>query len=567
MVNWKSKRTGDLLLLANGILVLVLINLLSTKFYFRFDLTEEKRYTIHPSTREMLANLDDDVYVEVFLEGELNAGFRRFQKAIRETLEMFRVYSGNRVQYTFTDPGLAASQKARSEFMAELASRGIQPTNVIDTRDGERVEKIIFPGVIVTYGGAEKGVMLLKGNKARSPEEEINQSIEGIEFEIANAIHKLTDPDPKQVGLVQGHGELSGPGMASFEAALSELYHVRRLRLDDAALSRCAVLIVAKPTMGFPEQDKYTLDQYIMGGGRVLFLIDRLDASMDSAMQAGHFAFPYETRLEDQLFRYGVRINPDLVQDRYAARYPVVTGERPDGTAQIQLIEWPFFPLINRFTAHPITHNLDGVLTRFVSSIDTVKAQGIEKTPLMFTSAYSRKLSAPVNVNINELRDNPSAAAFTEKFVPVAWLLGGNFTSLYRNRFLPEGVDAKAFRPEGERTSLIVVSDGDLARNEVNPRTGQPLPLGFDPFVNYTFANQDLLLNMIAYLADEDGLIRARNKELRIRPLDREKIAAEKLQWQSINLGVPLMALVVFGLARAYWRRKKFSNFQDAGNG
>jgi len=307
--------------------------------------------------------------------------------------------------------------------------------------------------------------------------------------------------------------------------------------------------------------DKFYLDQYIMKGGKVLFLIDRLDASMDSATQATHFAFPYETRLDDQLFRYGVRINPDLIQDRYSARYPVITGQRPDGTAQIQLMEWPFFPLINRFPGHPVTHNLDMVLTRFVSSIDTVKAQGVKKTPLMLTSPYSRTLTAPVNVNINELRENLSADQFTEKFLPVAWLLEGEFTSLFKNRFLPDEVDASSFREKSAYNRLIVVSDGDMARNDVNRRTGQPLPLGFDPFTNYTFANQDLLLNMISYLVDENGLIRARNKEISVRPLDREQIAVEEFMWQSINIGLPLALLVVFGVIRFYWRKRKFANF------
>jgi ABC-2 type transport system permease protein len=561
MVKWRSKKTGDGLLLANGILALILVNVLSSAFFFRVDLTDEKRYTIHRPTCDMLADLDDDVYIEVFLEGELNAGFRRFQKAIRETLETFRIHSRNKVQYSFTDPATALSQKARSEFMADLASKGIQPTNVIDTRGGERVEKIIFPGVVISYGGMEKGVMLLKGNKAASPEEEINQSIEGIEFEIANAIYKLTETDPKQIGLISGHGELEGGSVASFEDALSELYHVRKLKLSDNALLECAAIVIAKPTLPVPETDKYLLDQYIMRGGKVLFLLDRLEASMDSASQASYFAFPYEIKLDDQLFRYGVRINADLVQDRYSARYPVITGQRADGTPQIQLMDWPFFPLINRFTEHPVTHNLDRVLTRFVSSVDTVKAAGIEKTPLMLTSEYSRRLSAPVNVNINELRRDLSADIFAEKFVPVSYLLEGKFTSLYKNRFLPLGITDSVFRDVGVTTKLIVVADGDLARNEVNRRTGQPQPLGFDPFSNYTFANQDILLNMIAYLVDENGLIRARNKEIRIRPLDREQIAAGRLQWQLINLVLPLVVLIIFGVVRSYRRRRKFANF------
>lgn len=561
MVNLKGKKTDDLLMLVNGALLVLLINLLASAYFFRLDLTEEHRYTIHPSTRDMLEHLDDDVYVEVYLEGELNAGFRRFQKAIRETLEMFRVYSHNKVQYSFIDPSTALSQKARSEFMADLAAKGIQPTNVIDRRGGERVEKIIFPGAVVSYGGVEKGVMLLKGNKASSPEEEINQSIEGIEYELANALYKLTETEPKQVALVSGHGEMEGVHIAAFEQSLSELYHVKRVSLRDPRLDDFQALVIAKPTRGFSEADKYRLDQYIMRGGKVLFLIDQLDASMDSATQANYFAFPYETNLDDQLFHYGVRINPDLVQDRYAARYPVVTGKKPDGSPKMQLLEWPFFPLINRFANHPVTHNLDMVLTRFVSSIDTVKAEGVTKTPLLLTSEYSRKLSAPVNVNINELRSDLTTHKFTQHFIPVGYLLEGTFTSLYKNRFAPDSSSAENFLPESKRTSLIVVADGDLARNETDPRTGQPLPLGLDPYTNYTFANGDLLMNMVAYLVDENGLIRARNKEIRLRPLDREQIAAEKLKWQLINLVLPLVVLAVFGVVRSYFRKRKFASF------
>src|SRR5690606_26596896 len=255
---------------------LILLNLLSSKFFFRIDMTEEKRYSIHASTRQMLENLEDVVYVEVFLEGELNAGFRRFQKSIREVLEAFRIYSDNRVQYSFSDPASAMSQKAQRECMAELAAKGIQPTNVIDTRGGKRIEKLIFPGVVVSYGGAEKGVMLLKGNKAATPEEEINQSIEGIEFEVANAIHSLVEEDPKLIGLVRGHGELEGPGFASFYDAASDLYHLREISLNSPGLVGFDAWLIAKPVRRFMDLETFLLDQYIMRGGRVLFVLDRL---------------------------------------------------------------------------------------------------------------------------------------------------------------------------------------------------------------------------------------------------------------------------------------------------
>lgn len=565
MVNLRSKRTGDLLLLANGIVLILLVNILSSAFFFRADLTEEKRYSIKKQTKDILQNLDDKVYVEVYLEGDLNAGFRRFQKAIRETLEEFRIYSNNQVVPIFTDPATAMGEKARNEFMADLASRGIQPTNVIDNRNGQRIEKLIFPGAVISYGGSEKGVMLLKGNKARTPEEEINQSIEGIEFELARAIHALTNLDRKTVGLVKGQGELDSLNVVSLATSLSEIYNVSDVLLSDKDLSIFDVLVIAKPTNAFSSSNKYHLDQYIMRGGKVLFLVDKLEASMDSASQAGYFAFPYNLQLDDQLFRYGVRLNPDLIQDKNAGLYPVITGVT--GTKpQMQLLDWPFFPLINRYADHTMTRNLDAVIGKFVSSIDTVKAEGVKKTPLMFTSQYSRTLTAPVSVDVNALRNNVDPAKFNESFIPVAYLLEGTFTSLYKNRFPPEGVNHPEKLDESKPTKLIVIADGDIAKNEINRRTGKPNEVGYDPFTNYTFANKDLLMNCVAYLADENGLIAARNKEVKIRPLDKQKIVQEKLKWQMINLVVPILVLIAFGVIRATLRRRKYANFvTDAG--
>jgi len=561
MVKLGSKKLGDLLLLANGLVLLVLINLLASQYFFRLDLTEEKRYSIKDSTKDLLQNLDDKVYVEVFLEGELNAGFRRFQKAIRETLEEFRIYSDYKIEFVFTDPSTAMSAKARNEYMQELAQKGITPTNVVDPKDGQVTEKIIFPGVLIAYGGFEKGVTLLKGNKATTAEEQINQSIEGLEYELASAIYKLVNTDRKRIGFVTGHGELDSLEIASFNSALLESYDVFKVDLTKRKnLDRYDALIVAKPTQSFSQQDKFVLDQYIMKGGKVLFLLDKLEASMDSAALENYFAFPYQLNIDDLLFRYGVRLNVDLVQDLNSARYPVITGEA-GGKPQMQLMNWPFFPLINTYADHPITRNLDAVKTHFISSIDTVKAEGIRKTPILMSSRYARTITAPVQVNINELRKSIDPKDFVTSNIPVGYLLEGRFTSLFKNRFLPEGLEEQVLIPQGEETKIIVIADGDLARNEINPRTGQPQQLGFDQFSRYTFANEDLLLNAMAYLTNERGLIAARNKEVKIRPLDKEKVRTEKMSWQVLNLGLPVILVIVFGMARAIVRKRKFSRF------
>ena len=560
MVNLASKKIGDVLLLANAVVFVVLLNTLSGYFYLRVDLTEEKRFTIKQQTKDILNTLDDEINIDVYLQGDLNPGFERFRKAILETLEEFRVQSGNKVHYTFVDPAMASGQQAQSEFMAELAAKGIQPTNVIENRNGQRVEKLIFPGAVISYGSAETGVMLLKGNKARTPDEEINQSIEGIEYELINAIYKLVTIDHKRVGLSVGHGELDSVDIAALHSALLELYDVLPVEVGHDDLAGFDVVIVPKPRYTFSPVDKYKLDQYIMNGGSVLFLLDRLEATMDSASAENYFAFPYNTGLDDQLFKYGVRINPDLIQDLSSSRYPVITGDA-GGKPQMQLMDWPFFPLINRFADHPATRNLDAVILKFASSIDTVKAQGIRKTPLMFTSQYSRTIETPVRVNVNDIRRNPGREEFVKSFVPLGYLLEGKFSSLFKNRFLPEGIEKTTFRDEGEPSKIIVIADGDLAANVVNLRTGQPQPLGFDPFTKYTFANRDLLLNAVAYLADENGLINTRNKEVKIRPLDREKVNDEKVKWQIINVALPVLIVILYGILRSYLRRRSFSRF------
>lgn len=561
MVKLESKKLGDFLLLANGLVLLVLINLLAATYFFRLDLTEEKRFSIKEPTKQLLRALDDKVYVEVFLEGELNAGFRRLQKSIQETLEEFRIYSDNKVQFVFTDPGMATSQKARNEFMQELAQKGITPTNVVDPKGGQVTEKIIFPGVLISHGGFETGVTLLKGNKALTADEQINQSIEGLEYELASAIQTMMDSDRKRIGFVTGHGELDSLEIASFNNTLLEKYNVFKVELArKKSLEQYDALIIAKPTQKFSAQDKYKLDQYIMQGGKLLLLLDKLEANMDSASRENYTAFPYNIDLDDQLFKYGVRLNADLIQDRNAGMGPVVTGES-GGKPQMQLMDWPFFPLINRYADLAATRNLDAVITKFVSSIDTVKAPGIKKTPLLFTSQYSRKVSAPVQVNINDLRKNVKAESFTESFIPVGYLLEGKFSSVFKNRFLPEGVDQAGFKEQGVSTKMIVFADGDLARNDVNPRTGQPQQLGFDPFTRYTFANHDLLLNAVAFLIEDDGLISARNKEVKIRPLDKEKVRTEKIKWQVINLALPLVVIMLYGATRSILRKRKFSTF------
>lgn len=559
VMRW-GKKQYDILLLANALALVVFINLISADYFLRIDLTEERRHTVKEPTRKLLKSLDDELYIEVYLEGELNASFRRMRRALIELLEEFRVYSGNRLRYTLVNPNAAASEKARNEFIRGLMERGVVPTRLVERTHNQTSEKLIFPGALITYGGRETPVNLLKGTSAGDKDEKINQSIENMEYELANAIYKLVNTDRKRIGLITDMGQPDSLRLASLNNAMLELYDVYKVRLTrKTSLSGYDAVVLVKPTVAFTEEDKYKLDQYIMQGGRLLLLLDKLDAHMDSASRDDYFAFPYPVNLDDMLFKYGVRVNNDLVQDRFSAFYPVVVGQR-GSKPDMRLMDWPFFPLINHMADHPITRNLDAVVLRFASTIDTVKAVHIRKTPLLFTSAYSRKLGAPVRVSIDDLRKTTSGLLQANQTFVVAWLLEGNFTSLYKNRFLPEGVPAGDFLPEGKPAKVLVVSDGDVALNEVNPRTGTPLQLGYDPFSQYTFANEEFLLNALAWLVDEDGLIKTKNKEIKIRPLNRTSLQHHKSYWQMINLLLPILILVISGTGYAFIRKKRYSH-------
>ncbi len=557
MVNLDSKKVEDLLKFLIGILLLLIINNLASKSYFRIDLTEEKRYTIAQPTRQLLQDLEDVVFVEVFLAGDLPAGFERFQKSIRETLEEFKSYAGSNIQYQFIDPSTAISERSRAEFMNRLSDKGIQPTNLFATEEGKQIEKLIFPGAIIYYGGQEQGVMLLKGNLAAGAQERLNQSIEGIEYELISAIRSLVVTEKKVVGILQGQGTPSGARLAGLKEALRENYLVREVQLGRNDLNTLDALVVVKPTEKFSESEKYHIDQYVMQGGKTMWLIDAVQVSMDSLAGESSIAAPYDLNLTDMLFEYGVRINENSVMDLNAGAYPVVVGNVGD-QPQIRPMPWPYFPLINNFGNHSITRNLNAVYTQFISTIDTVKAEGISKTPLMFTSSYCKIRTTPYPVSLNQIREGFEPETFNAGPFTVGYLLEGKFTSVFKNRILPAEVNRGEFLPDGETSKMVVVADGDIAISLINPQTGEPVTLGFDPITEQQFANQDFLLNAVAFLTDEDGLITARNKEIKIRPLDQVKVQEEKLKWQIINLVLPLLVLIVFGVVKIVVRKNKY---------
>ena len=555
-----KKSIGEILKLLITITALILLNILASKYFFRWDLTEENRYTINEATKQMLSTLDDQVYVEVYLAGDLNPDFKRLQKSIGETLAEFNIYSSNQVQYSFNDPTIAMSQKAKNDFIQQLVVKGIKPTRLYDSEDGKQTQKLIFPGAIVSYSGREVGVTLLKSNQTANAIEKLNLSIESLEYELANAISKLISIERQNIGLVKGHGEPKDIHMNGLKIALEESYFVENTLLTNSKLGQYRSLVIAKPTKKFSERDLYHLDQYIMNGGSVLFMIDKLEVNMDSISSPFNYAFPYDLGLDGMLFKYGVRINNTLIQDRMAGTELVVVGNIGD-QPQFKPFRWLFYPIINKYSDHSAVKNLDAVLTKFVSTIDTIKVADVLKTPIMFTSAYSRSLTAPVLVSLTQLRKDFTPEKLNQKNLPVGYLLEGKFKSFFVNRFLPDNVDNEGRKNESQFAKIVVIADGDLAKNEVNPTSGQPLELGYDRNTRNTFANKDLIVNLIAYLTDSDGLITARSKEVKIRLLDNVKTERDGTFWKMLNLILPIILLVVFGMAKYYWRKRKYTRF------
>lgn len=556
-----SKRRRDITRYLLAIVALVVANVLVYNYFFRIDLTEDKRYSISPVTKQMLGELPGEVFVEVYLEGDFPSGFKRLQQSVREILDEFRIYANGNVRYEFYDPNSITDEKKRAEFMQQLGQKGIQPTNLRATEEGKQVERLVFPGAVIRYNGKETAVNFLKGNLAASPDERLNQSVEGVEYELAAGVRKIAFQGTKTIGYITGQGELDFQQVTDLLGSLQEYYRVAMGNLDEIpSLEGLDLIIIAKPTRPYSDADKYKIDQFLMNGGKAVFFVDALDANLDSLGRGGTFAMPYNHNLDDLFFRYGVRLNPTLIMDLNSGFIPLVTGYT-GGRPSTEMINWRFYPLLNKFSKHPITRNLDAVYSKFIGTIDTVKATGVTKTPLLHTSRYSRIMQAPVPLTLEEARMEVNPEQYQAGEQPVGYLLEGTFTSLFRNRRAPAGVANTSVKEQGVPTQIAVFSDGDLIRNDVNPRTGQAYELGFDRFNNIKFANKELAMNTIHYLLDSEGLINVRSKEIKLRPLDRVRVQEEKTYWQVLNLVAPIVLLALFGVTRYYLRKRRYEKF------
>lgn len=572
----RKKKKSSLIRLFVGISAILLINLMASQIYLRIDLTEEKRYTLSDATIQMLEELDDYAYFKVYLEGNFPAGFKKLRNETRDMLEEFKAYSPY-IEYTFINPSGIVDNEKREALIQELIGKGLQPTNLhINKNDGSS-RILIFPGIVLDYKGYEVPIELLNAQMGVSPERVLNNSIETLEFTLTSALLKIIDGKKPTVAFLDGHGELQGAYLADILQSLSEFYLLGSLRIEGRMSSLFAVdtvagkildqpiidaLIVAQPTRAFSEADKYVIDQYIMHGGKVFWLIDPVVANMDSLrMSSRTIAIKNELNLDDQLFKYGVRLNSHLLLDLNARSIPIVTGMIGNQPQQ-ELIPWLYFPVLTPQSQHPIVRNLNSIMTEFPSTIDTIGTDNVKKTILLQSSLYSRLFPTPTIIDLALLEKQPDVVNYQVPPQPVVVLLDGQFKSLFANRIPPVLNDEFTLPPmknESKKTSMLVSADGDLIKNQLHYNRHYPLPLGFDQFTRQTYGNKDFIINAMNYLTQENGLINIRSREIKLRMLDKNKARQNLIFIQVLNILTPLILVLLLGLFLSYIRKIRYT--------
>ena len=561
----QSRKRIPFIQMGSVLVLVVLINFIASLLFYRLDLTKEKRYTLSDETREILMDLDEIVFVRVYLEGDLPVGFTRLHSAIRELLDEFRVYAPQNLQYEFIDPVADPDPQIRRNLFNQLYSAGLQPTNVqVRTKDGSTSQKIVFPGAIITFEEVDVAVNLLKNNPGLPGEVNLHQSIQSLEYEFISMIRTLSSDTIARVAFLEGHGELDAYQVGDITKDLANFYQVDRGAIHGryGSLDEYQAVIIAKPVKPFSEADKFVIDQYIMQGGKVLWLLDPVQVSMDSLLLGMTYALYNPIHIEDQLFRYGVRLNPHLVKDIQCHVIPVNKGLA--GTqAQWEFSPWYYFPLISPGNEHPVTRSLNMIKIEFGSDMDTVgEDPAIKKTVLLATSPYSRVVSVPAEISLREIQLQPSQSDYNRSHLPLAILLEGNFESVFTNRSIPD-LDSREpiqVSSRSKPTRMIVMADGDIIRNEVLDSPNGPViaPLGFDQYTSQSFGNKEFIMNAVNYLTDETGLISLRGREFRMRLLDRQRIQVESEKWKIINTAFPVLLVIFFGMGLALYRRRRF---------
>ena len=544
-----------------SVLVIVCISLF---YHFRIDLTSDKRYSISDQTKNLMTKIDGNLKVTVYLDGDLNPGFQRLKKSTGELLDELSVYTDKSIEINYQNPSIASSQEQREKKYAELETAGFTATAVYEhDKEGKSIQKVIFPWIEISYKGKKVPVCLLKNIRGNSGEENLNISIENLEFEITDGIRRVVNTEVSKIAFMEGHGELTEPETYDISKSLSRYFQIDRgvLGTNAAVLDNYKVIIIAKPTKSFSESDKFIIDQYIMRGGRVLWLLDGVRVSKENLSVSGLSpVMELDVNLSDQLFRYGVRINPVLLQDVQCSSVPVNIAQ--SGAApQFEPSPWYFAPLLLASPEHPVTRNITEVRSEFCSGIDVVgDNKKVNYSVLLATSDNTHILGTPTTIDLSQKLKPTDKSYFNVGYVPVAMAMEGVFESNFANRMIPKGLsNVLPVHKQSFKTRQIVVADGEIIRNEIALKDSATIPLGFDRYMNQQFGNKDFIQNAVLYLADDNGWMQLRNRTLKLRLLNKKLINEDRLTWQLVNVLIPIGLLLIFGIGYQIIRKRKYT--------
>ncbi len=549
-----------------GLVLLIVIGLnFGSQFVFkRFDLTADKRYTLSATSLSIVHQIKEPVYLDVFLQGKFPGEFKKLQTETQQLLEEFKAENSN-IIFQFVNP--LENEEDKNKIMQSFMDRGLTPVNVTINDKGQQTQEVVFPWAIATCGNKSVKVPLLKNMMGASTAQKVVSSVQHLEYAFANAINTISKPKQKKVIIVQGNGELKERYIADFIKSVKDNYFIAPFTLDSVAkqpnetlkhIQKYDLAVIAKPTEAFTDEEKEVLDQFIVHGGKTLWLVDQVNMEMDSLYNQNgtNLAFPRDLNLNDMFFKYGFRIRPDLIKDLMATPIALATGEKGSATQYTQY-PWFYSPMIypSLGTKHPIVSNLDGIKFQFTSPIEPLK-NDIKKTILLQSSKYSKIVGTPTEIDLKMAAERPEQKDFLSKGTyPVALLLEGSFHSVFENRVLP--FKEPTFSNKGKASKMIVVSDGDVVKNQLD-KNFQPMELGYDKWTNNFYANKEFLLNCVNYLLDDNGLINIRNKQVNLPLLDVQKVKANYFYAQLITIAVPILLLVVFGLLFTYIRKRKY---------
>ncbi len=558
------QKRKDITALIMLLVIVVLCNFIGSFVFKRFDLTNEKRYTLSESTKKMLQSLNDVVYIKVYLQGDFNPTFTRLKNETKEILDEFRAYSNHNLEYELINPLENPNKNETDKIEKQLYEKGIMPEQIVDRSTNKISETLIWPGAIVTYKGKESVWQIYKRQLGFEIEQSINNSVQELEYGLMNAIKKTMIEKKPEVLFVEGHNELDTISGADFMKSLTEYYNVSRVNINHKlyALKGADAIVIAQPDSVFDEKDKFIIDQFIMNGGKALWLVEPVYVNRDTLTTRGYsLGFTNPLNIEDMLFKYGVRLNPLLVQDLQCAQVPVNVGFK-QGQPDFNPFPWVYYPLLLPSASHPIVKNLDLIRTEYIGTLDTVFAKDVTKTILLQTSRYTKTLPTPVRINAAQVRLKPQESQYNNSFQNVACLLEGRFESNYKNRLTTAIREDSAigFIEKSKPTKMIVVTDGDIAKSEFNRANGMIYPVGFDRYSNQQFANKTFLLNCMNYLLGGEELLQLRAREIKLRLLDKKKISTQASKWKFINVGLPLTLIIFFGIIQYYIRKKRYSN-------